>query len=524
MKYIKKLLLIIMLILMAVILRISIKEDITPGNAFAGNTEIPAGTWSAENKKGELYLEYRYKIPDKTTEEWVLQLQSHWPAYEISVDGNIIYRADSDRKGAIHLFRIPYGKELSVHFINADEHSKNAIMQSKLYLGDSELVYSSIIRKNLYAVIFMILSVIVGVISLCVGIYMKKVWTKDTCKSLRSLGIYIICAGSWILTDSRIFLLLTQKTGMIEQISFLCFFFMPVPLLEFTKKIMPQKERMLFILQDLFLLMEGIYVVNYIGQFVPVTIMIVAEHLLMAVTIILILYGGFIELRQRKDKKLIRVLVGYIIFSVFSVLAFVFFYKNHSYGYSLCYVTGILGFIFCLGDAACIGVYEQMEDNANAALYAKMAYLDMMTGLGNRAAFLLEKEEQESYAGPAAYIMIDANNLKKINDGQGHQKGDELLLEIAGAIKHVAAGTEKCYRIGGDEFVVSLFGKTCAEVKECVDALQREIDRADRQCDIEISAAIGYAWTDDREKNLDALLDAADKAMYENKEKMKQKR
>ena len=88
---------------------------------------------------------------------------------------------------------------------------------------------------------------------------MKKVWAKDTCKSLRSLGIYSICAGSWILTDSKIFLLIAQKTGMIEQIPFLCFFFLPVALLEFTKKIMPQKEQMLFILQNLFLMMECIY-------------------------------------------------------------------------------------------------------------------------------------------------------------------------------------------------------------------------------------------------------------------------
>lgn len=48
-------------------------------------------------------------------------------------------------------------------------------MQSKMYLGDSENVYTSILRKNLYAVIFMVLSVIVGVISLWAGIYMKKV-------------------------------------------------------------------------------------------------------------------------------------------------------------------------------------------------------------------------------------------------------------------------------------------------------------------------------------------------------------
>ncbi len=524
MKYIKRLLLIVMIVLIAVVLHISIKEDIDPGKAFSENVQGQEGTWSVDHKNGELEAAYRYKIPAEDGREWVLQLQSHWSAYDISVDGENIYHIDSDRKGAIHLFKIPAGKNLVIRFRNVDEHSKNAVMQSKMYLGDSENVYTSILRKNLYAVIFMVLSVIVGVISLWAGIYMKKVWAKDTCKSLRSLGIYIICAGSWILTDSKIFLLITQKTGMIEQISFLCFFFLSVPLLEFTKKIMPQKERMLFILQNLFLMMECIYVVNYIGQFVSVTILIVAEHLLMAVTIILILYGGFMELRQRKDKKLIRVLAGYIIFSVFSVLAFVFFYKNHSYGYSLCYVTGILGFIVCLGDAACIGIYEQMEENANAALYAKMAYLDMMTGLGNRAAFLMEKEEKESHDGPAAYIMIDANNLKKINDGQGHQKGDELLLEIAGAIRHAAAGAGSCYRIGGDEFVVSLFDKTCAEVKAYVQALQREIDRADRQCDIEISAAIGYAWTDDREKKLDELLDEADKAMYEKKEKMKQKR
>ena len=51
-----------------------------------------------------------------------------------------------------------------------------------------------------------------------------------------------------------------------------------------------------------------------------------------------------------------------------------------------------------------------------------------MTGLGNRTAFLQDKKVAEKDQGEIAYIMIDANNLKKINDSQGHQKGDELLL------------------------------------------------------------------------------------------------
>lgn len=143
MKYIKKLLLIIMLILIAVVLRISIIEDIDPGKAFSENIQVQDGTWSVDHKNGELEAAYRYKIPAEDGRDLVLQLQSHWSAYDIAVDGENLYHIDSDRKGAVHLFKIPAGKNLVIRFRNVDEHSKRAVMQSKMYLGDSENVYAS---------------------------------------------------------------------------------------------------------------------------------------------------------------------------------------------------------------------------------------------------------------------------------------------------------------------------------------------------------------------------------------------
>ena len=72
-------------------------------------------------------------------------------------------------------------------------------MQSKMYLGDSvECLYIYPPKESVCGNFYGYCPVIVGVISLWAGIYMKKVWAKDTCKSLRSLGIYSICAGSWI--------------------------------------------------------------------------------------------------------------------------------------------------------------------------------------------------------------------------------------------------------------------------------------------------------------------------------------
>ena len=81
--------------------------------------------------------------------------------------------------------------------------------------------------------------------------------------------------------------------------------------------------------------------------------------------------------------------------------------------------------------AAGIAIYEQIRENANVALYAKMAYTDMMTGLKNRAAFIDDSNRDAHTPGAVSYIMIDANNLKKVNDSLGHKRGDELLTTVA---------------------------------------------------------------------------------------------
>lgn len=147
-----------------------------------------------------------------------------------------------------------------------------------------------------------------------------------------------------------------------------------------------------------------------------------------------------------------------------------------------------------------------------------------MTGLGNRTAFLQDKKVAEKDQGEIAYIMIDANNLKKINDSQGHQKGDELLLQVSHSIREAVQENGNCYRIGGDEFVVCLSRCTEEKVRQCAEQIGEEIRKADRLTEIEVSAAVGYAWTDWTDRDLDALLQRADEKMYKNKQKMKRKR
>ena len=151
-----------------------------------------------------------------------------------------------------------------------------------------------------------------------------------------------------------------------------------------------------------------------------------------------------------------------------------------------------------------------------------MAYIDTMTGLGNRTAFLEENKSNAIFPGMISYIMMDANNLKTINDTLGHNKSDELIITIAKCMRKAVGHNGQCYRIGGDEFVIILKNKTAAETEKIINKVRCEIEFADKQSDITISVAIGYVWTDTEQKNLEDLMQHADDEMYQDKKKKKE--
>lgn len=84
-----------------------------------------------------------------------------------------------------------------------------------------------------------------------------------------------------------------------------------------------------------------------------------------------------------------------------------------------------------------------------------MAYLDPLTGLGNRAAYMdaVKELDERISQGEARFTLavMDLNGLKRANDQYGHEAGDELIADAARAISR-AFGKQRCFRYGGDEF------------------------------------------------------------------------
>ena len=522
MKKLRLILLSISLLLIIIVLHISLSSDIHFQDIFTENVITPDITWSVESDGLKYKVIGEFNIDNITNTDNILMLRSHWKEYYIKADGKLAYDSASGDGGAIRLIDIPPCSVVSIEFAGVEKSSTELVKQASFYVGDRIGMHVFLIKRNMHIFIFTVAVALLGVISIIVGIYMRSLWKKNVSSTLISLGVYILIAGLWVVTDSELLLLFTQRTGLVELVSFSAFYSLPVALIEFTKRMITGKDKMFGILQNIFIGVFILYAVNYIPGLFPVIVVIMAEHTVMAVSIVLILKCCIESIKKHSDSKLLRVMHGYIAFSICSIIAFIFYYKGDARRYLFTYMMGLLIFVFCLAYAACIALYEQIKENANVEVYTRMAYKDMMTGLGNRAAFLEEQKSMRNYAGAAAYIMIDANNLKKINDNYGHQKGDILRTEIAKCIRTGVNGRGRSYRIGGDEFVVSLINVTEAEVSMCATAIRSEIEKDDSQSDIDISAAIAYAWTDDKDKDVDALLEQADAAMYENKQYMKQ--
>jgi diguanylate cyclase (GGDEF)-like protein/PAS domain S-box-containing protein len=143
-----------------------------------------------------------------------------------------------------------------------------------------------------------------------------------------------------------------------------------------------------------------------------------------------------------------------------------------------------------------------------------MSTRDALTGLYNRAFFEGEMTRLQSRQRPVSIIVMDVNDLKRVNDRQGHAAGDELLRLAARALRSAFRGEDTISRIGGDEFAVILPQMDEYGVVKSIERVQRHLDEINReQLDFNVSLAIGGATALEGENLFDSFKQA-DLAMY----------
>jgi diguanylate cyclase len=152
------------------------------------------------------------------------------------------------------------------------------------------------------------------------------------------------------------------------------------------------------------------------------------------------------------------------------------------------------------------------------------AWVDPLTQLQNRRAFdraaLLAMNDSAARDTACSLIMIDIDHFKSINDRLGHDKGDRVLAMVAAIIRKNVRATDVVVRYGGEEIALLLANTRQPTAQALAERIRKEIESAEFGISgepIAVTVSAGVASLDDRHPSIDALLRAADKALYSAK-------
>lgn len=155
---------------------------------------------------------------------------------------------------------------------------------------------------------------------------------------------------------------------------------------------------------------------------------------------------------------------------------------------------------------------------------AHLAYHDGLTGLANRSLFhdrlsqALARAKRR--ARTVAVLYLDLDSFKLVNDEEGHDAGDAVLVEVGGRLGGVVRAEDTVARMGGDEFAIVM--EEVEDLPSVTNIAARIVEEVARPislqgCEVVVTASVGIAYSADGLTDVESLLRDADLAMYRAK-------
>lgn len=148
--------------------------------------------------------------------------------------------------------------------------------------------------------------------------------------------------------------------------------------------------------------------------------------------------------------------------------------------------------------------------------------IDEVTGLLNKKGFVYAAQMVLASfpESSVAFIFVDLDHLKKINDTLGHSAGDMAIEDAADTLQKFFRKTDLLGRFGGDEFCILLMDMPQIRLRECLDEILEKLERTytEKNQSVTVTASIGAAYAEKiSECSYEGMMQFADEALYEAK-------
>ena len=175
------------------------------------------------------------------------------------------------------------------------------------------------------------------------------------------------------------------------------------------------------------------------------------------------------------------------------------------------------------------GVFNDMVGRLRdgRAELERLSVTDELTGLANRRhlddELAREVQRSERHAHPFAVIMLDVDRFKLFNDTHGHPAGDAVLAELARILRKSAREVDTVARYGGEEFFLIVPETSVTGVALMAERIRASTEAhafavGDGAAEVRVTVSLGYAVFPEHGRTPDAMIDAADQALYRAKQ------
>jgi diguanylate cyclase (GGDEF)-like protein/PAS domain S-box-containing protein len=177
------------------------------------------------------------------------------------------------------------------------------------------------------------------------------------------------------------------------------------------------------------------------------------------------------------------------------------------------------------GSSGAVAMHVDITERKLAELaLERIAFEDPLTGCLTRVGLdrgLSEKLKEQGWAHSASVVMLDIEGMRDINEAYGYEVGDQLLMALSERLRELAGPDSLVGRVAGDQFAIYLPSRSRAPIDEQLEAMMARIkdpfDVAGDVSGIEIDFSAGYTLLGHCRRPVDALIQEAELAQYENR-------
>lgn len=502
----------------------TIYEDDKP---IARNVKLP---YSIEgNLLGKTFTA-TYRLPASfPNHNTAIAVDTSMSGLTVSVDGNVIYRYEGPKQGWA---RPVYGGS-TPHFIRLDDaHQRKTLSLTFEYTSNNafaghihevragskaSLILSEF--KEWPSLFFGFSLLLLGTL---IAIFSFAIQSMEERKSFFYLGMVLLALGGWVFSQTPSKFLLWRNPALPMNLSFAALYLLPSFLTNYVSYSYPVHRRikhfrrfsMLFLLMYL---IGGVLQVTGIAQYTDLLLFSGLALVLFLISLLACLCYEYAKGNRRLSSFLLAFVC--LLASILAEVALLAMNIQLDSAVILHFGMALSAVILFWHSVTLVRLKTQQLSKEQ--LLQQLAYTDTLTGVGNRASYDREVERlsNQQRVEVLGILMMDINNLKKINDTQGHKAGDTVLRDFGQRITRLLPASATIFRYGGDEFIALIPKVDEDQVSKLADAVLTFFTSSGK---VTYEVAVGYdIFIPKKKEKFVQVVNRADAAMYRCKSAMK---